>query len=96
MTAQIELDGSLWKTEKDFYSALLLALGAPDWHGHNLDALEESLRAGDINQINAPIQITIFASPVMGTAAERAARRFVDLCYELAEDGVGIDAAMAV
>ncbi len=32
-----------WRTPENFYQALLPRLGAPDWHGHNLDALHNSL-----------------------------------------------------
>lgn len=34
----IELDASGWTKPLDFYLALLPQLGAPDWHGLNLDA----------------------------------------------------------
>ncbi len=36
---EIVLDGSEWKSAADFYSALLEAIQAPEWHGRNLDAL---------------------------------------------------------
>jgi RNAse (barnase) inhibitor barstar len=95
-TNVIELDGSSWQTKEDFYLALLSALGAPEWHGHNLDAMEETLRGGDINRVNPPLSITFFGSQEMGAEAIVTARRFIDLCDDLANDGVPIDAAMAV
>ena len=93
---EIELDGSSWVTEDDFYTALLGALGAPDWHGRNLDALADSLRGADINAVNPPLWITIFGSQRMGIEAAKAARRFVELCDDLAKDGTLIEAALAI
>lgn len=49
-----------WKeigSEEDFYNSLLPQLGAPEWHGHNLDALADSLVAGDVNGIEPPFCI---------------------------------------
>ncbi len=36
---EIILSGAHWTAPDDFYKALLPSLGAPDWHGHNFDAL---------------------------------------------------------
>ena len=54
----IRLDASDWSSPDDFYSALLPQLGAPSWHGRNLDALEDSLRGG-INRIEPPFRIEV-------------------------------------
>lgn len=62
--AQIALDAAKWLQPDDFYSALLPQLGAPSWHGHNLDALYDSIFVGDINRLNPPFRII-----VNGTAA---------------------------
>ena len=37
----ITLDASRWTTAKDFYNAVLLAIGAPEWHGRNINAVVE-------------------------------------------------------
>ena len=55
----IRLDGTGWRSPEDFYSALLPALGAPAWHGRNLDALEESLRDDDINAVRLPFSVEV-------------------------------------
>lgn len=54
----ILLDASGWQSPDDFYSALLPKLGAPDWHGRNLDALYDSL-SGGINRLNPPFAVEI-------------------------------------
>lgn len=56
---KFELDAAGWTSRKDFYAALLPMLGAPCWHGHNLDALWDSVVGGDINEISPPYTITI-------------------------------------
>ena len=45
------------KTEEDFYSSFLSKLNAPEWHGHNLDALSDSLITGSIHDIEPPYKI---------------------------------------
>jgi RNAse (barnase) inhibitor barstar len=54
----IRLDAAGWRSPDDFYSALLPELGAPDWHGRNLNALYDSLM-GDINCLEPPFEIEI-------------------------------------
>ena len=92
----LTLDGSSWLTKDDVYASLLGALQAPGWHGHNLDALEESLSEGGINGINPPLMITFSGSQHMGPEALAAARRIVELCDRLAEEGIAVDAALAI
>ena len=55
----IELDGSSWRTFDDLYDALLPALGAPDWHGRNINALIDSMGTGSINEVEPPYMIKI-------------------------------------
>ncbi|HUH01954.1 MAG TPA: barstar family protein [Kofleriaceae bacterium] len=56
---RIVLDAAGWQSSSDFYDALLPALGAPQWHGHNLDALLDSLTAGEINAVGPPFIVEI-------------------------------------
>jgi hypothetical protein len=55
----IELDGSKWVTVMDFYDALLTALGAPRWHGRNVNALVDSMIFGGINAMEPPYRIRV-------------------------------------
>lgn len=57
----IKLDASGWRTANDFFYALLPRLGAPDWHGHSLDALDDSL-LGNINRVEPPFSIEVHGS----------------------------------
>ncbi|WP_341208158.1 barstar family protein [uncultured Sphingomonas sp.] len=57
----ISLDARDWHCRADFWAALLPALGAPDWHGPNLDALYDGLVAGE-NRVRPPLTIEIAVS----------------------------------
>ena len=56
---QIALDASGWRQPDDFYRALLPQLGAPAWHGHNLDAIDDSIFGGGINRVEAPFHVAV-------------------------------------
>ena len=55
---RIVLDAAGWHDSADFYDALLPALGAPEWHGRNLDALLDSL-SSDINSVEPPFIVEL-------------------------------------
>jgi RNAse (barnase) inhibitor barstar len=55
----LELDASRWSGQKHFFEALLPKLGAPAWHGHNLDAVQDSIFTGGINEIEPPFHIKV-------------------------------------
>lgn len=55
----ILLDASQWRSPDDCYSAILPELGAPAWHGRNLDALDDSLGGGGINAVEPPFRVEI-------------------------------------
>ena len=56
----IELNAANWKTLSDFYNALLAALGAPENHGHNANALLDLMIWTDrINAAKPPYSVRI-------------------------------------
>ena len=55
----IELDAKNWTSAVDFYSALLSSIGAPEWHGRNIDALVDSMIWGGINRVEPPYTVQI-------------------------------------
>lgn len=58
----IKLDAAAWKSVRDFYAEILPALGAPSWHGTNVNALVESIVQGEINEMKPPFRIEITRS----------------------------------
>jgi len=83
----IQLDGATWATANDFYCSYLAAVGAPSWHGRNLDALWDSLTAGGINQRNLPFRIQISGTKRMSSDAREMVRRFEALVREAEQEG---------
>lgn len=65
------------------------ALQAPEWHGHNLDALADSIRGGDLNRVNPPFAVRIVGTPASPEAAREMAR-LATLFGELSAEGVQI------
>ena len=60
----LELDGSRWRSERDFYNALAAALGSVDWHGRNSDAfLETMIYYLDLNSVQPPYEVVIRNAP---------------------------------
>lgn len=55
----VELNAFRWVGAQDFYAALLPALGAPDWHGQNVNALVDSMIYGDINAVEQPFSVIV-------------------------------------
>ena len=85
----ITMDASGWTSRDDFYDALLPALGAPDWHGRNLDALYDSIGSGGINQVEPPFRVRIngwIPSPAMTELLEKVRQVFDDAHVELGQD----------
>ncbi len=59
------LDGSAWRTWDDMYDALFAVLGAPAWHGRNLNALYDSMVVGGINELRPPARVQIVGTRAM-------------------------------
>jgi ribonuclease inhibitor len=87
----IHLDGRSWQSADDFYTAYLTAVGAPEWHGHNLDALWDSLTGGDINQRNPPFRIHVLGLQQMGPEAKQTMERFASLVEQARAEGHQIE-----
>jgi RNAse (barnase) inhibitor barstar len=88
---EIVLAGAQWTTQEDFYNTLLPLLGAPDWHGHNLDALWDSIVTGHINQVNPPFKVRITGVDVMSANCKKLVDRFVELVSEAKAEGIAVD-----
>jgi RNAse (barnase) inhibitor barstar len=81
---ELVLDASTWNNADDVYDSFFRAVGAPAWHGRNLDALNDSIAGGDINKTEVPYRIVICNYDHIGVGAKQMAERFVDLIRDLA------------
>ena len=83
----LDVDASSWRTEDDVYESLFAALGAPQWHGRNFDALRDSIVTGNINAIEAPFHLAIKELDNAQTPAQDFVRRLVALFGEFKAGG---------
>jgi RNAse (barnase) inhibitor barstar len=88
---ELVLDGSTWQTRDDVYDAFFKAVGAPDWHGRNFDALNDSIAAGDINKIEVPYRLIIRHYDSIGEGAMKMTNDFVDLIREIGARGFPVE-----
>jgi RNAse (barnase) inhibitor barstar len=84
------LDGARWQTAEDFYEAFLRAVGAPSWHGHNFNALRDSIAVGDINSVSFPYDIIVHGTSRMTESALAIVRQFRELIEELRSAGTRV------
>lgn len=61
----ITLNAARWRTYDDFYHSLLPSIGAPNWHGQNLNALVDSMIWGGINAVEPPYTIRIVGAAAL-------------------------------
>ena len=88
---EIILSGAQWTAPDDFYNALLSSLGAPGWHGHNLDALWDSITRGDINEVYSSFRVEIAGVDQMPLNCKALVDRFVDLISDARAEGVLVE-----
>lgn len=88
---ELILDGATWKCPDDIYDSFFRAVGAPSWHGRNLDALNDSIATGSINEIEVPYRLVIRNYGAIEAGARKMAGDFVDLIRELAAKGCSVE-----
>lgn len=54
---ELEIDWQKIESEDMFYEWFLPKISAPEWHGRNLDALNDSVVSGGIVKLGPPFQI---------------------------------------
>jgi RNAse (barnase) inhibitor barstar len=88
---ELPLNGAGWQTKDDVYHAFFRAVGAPDWHGKNLDALNDSIATGSINRVEVPYRLVIKNYDRIGEGAKKMTNDFVDLIHEIAARGCPVE-----
>lgn len=88
---ELVLNGATWAIKDDVYTSFFRAVGAPDWHGRNFNALKDSIEAGQINAIEVPYRVVILHYSEIGPDARQMASDFVDLLRELAARGCPVE-----
>jgi RNAse (barnase) inhibitor barstar len=83
----ILFSASDWKTENDFFDAFFSAVGAPDWHGRNFSALNDSIGAGRINKLEVPYRMVVQNLNTATTEVRKFMTDFADLIRGLQANG---------
>ena len=82
---ELKLDARHWTSRDDFYDAFFSAVGAPQWHGRNLNALHDSIFTGQINDVEVPYRLVVEhlaqAPPAVSAFVNQVAG-FIDQCAE--------------
>jgi RNAse (barnase) inhibitor barstar len=84
---RIQLDARDWLTRECVYAGLLAALEAPAWHGHNFDALRDSIVVGSINKVEPPFSIEISHAEMASQEAQQFLRSLAELFQEFEREG---------
>src|ERR1700719_3137446 len=61
----------------DVYDAFFHAVGAPDWHGRNCDALKDSIANGSINEVEVPYRLVLKHYDLISGEAKKMTDDFV-------------------
>ena len=88
---ELFLDGAGWQTGDDLYDAFFCAVGAPEWHGRNFNALHDSIATGSINRVEVPYRLVIKSYDRIGGGAKKMTDDFVDLIHEIAARGCPVE-----
>lgn len=91
MKAQIVLSADNWTTPDDIYVALLSSLKAPQDHGHNLDALWDSLTGSNINGVNPPFSILVTGIHVLPEDCKTLLIKIKQMISEANDAGVEVE-----
>jgi hypothetical protein len=91
---RIYLDARGWRNNEDVYAGLLGAIGAPAWHGHNFDALHDSVVTGSVNKVGAPFSIEISNGEMASREVQKFLRSLVDLFHEFVQEGCPVSFAL--
>jgi prevent-host-death family protein len=87
----IILAAAEWNTTDEFYTAFFDAVGAPPWHGRNLDALWDSITRGGINRVNPPFRIRMSGLRQTSADCRQLIDRFAQLIEEAKAEGINVD-----
>jgi RNAse (barnase) inhibitor barstar len=79
------------EAKDDLYDAFFRAVGAPEWHGRNLDALNDSIAIGSINEVEVPYRLVIRNYDKIDGDAKKMTDAFVDLIHEIAARGCPVE-----
>jgi RNAse (barnase) inhibitor barstar len=87
---EVVLDAAGWTCPDDVYNSFFLAVGAPNWHGRNFNALRDGIAAGQINELEVPYRLVVVNYQAAQPGAIPMAEDFFSLIRELEGEGVPV------
>ncbi len=79
---QLRLNAADWKTPDDVYDSLFAQIGAPAWHGHNFNALNDSIVTGGVNSVEVPYALSVEGLDNATPNAQAFAKELIQLFAE--------------
>ena len=83
----LELDGADWTDSGSLYDSFFVAVGAPEWHGRNFNALRDSIATGRVNKLEVPYTIEVRNSKGATDAACEFLAQFASFIEGLQAEG---------
>jgi RNAse (barnase) inhibitor barstar len=87
----LSLDAAGWKDRNDVFDSLFKVVGAPEWHGRNLDALNDSIGTGSINRIEVPYRLHVRNAPTATQEVRLLLKGLRNLIADLRASGCPVD-----
>lgn len=87
----IRLDATAWNSTNDFYSAFFDAVGAPPWHGRNLNALNDSIGGSAVNKMEVPYRLVVHNLQTADAEVRYLLRDFAELIEKLRLNGCPVE-----
>jgi len=88
---EIIIDWEKLENEEEFYNSFLSQVEAPEWHGHNLDALNDSVVTGQVNGIEPPYCIKNINSSASRKSIVEFQRKVFSIFTDAAIEPRGIE-----
>jgi Barstar (barnase inhibitor) len=85
------LNAAGWKDRNDVFNSLFRAVGAPEWHGRNFNALNDSIGTGGINVIEVPYRLHVRKASTATQEARLFLKDLQDLIANLRASGCPVD-----
>ena len=82
---QIVIKGDLLFSKEDLYQVFADGLALPEWHGHNLDALWDTLSVW-----SEPLQIIVEYQELLLAVLGQYGHNFLDLLDDVAAENINI------
>ena len=80
----ILIDWSVIQNREGFYASVLPQTNAPSWHGHNLDAINDSWVTGGVCSVGPPFNFVFCRFEDLSAGL----KEFAETICEIAEDSV--------